>query len=79
MLWISNHKHKIEEKSTKSSQSSSKVVGLGPADLWEFPTLGMFSPQPLHSTVLVGNIAWHLVAITGTTVLVLYHLNAILD
>ena len=30
---------KIEEKSTKSSQSSSKVVGLGPADLWEFPTL----------------------------------------
>ena len=33
-----NHKLKIEEKSTKSSQSS-KVVGLGPADLWEFPTL----------------------------------------
>ena len=30
---------KIEEKSTKSSQSSSKVVGLGPADLWKFPTL----------------------------------------
>ena len=39
MLWNSNHKHKIEEKSTKSSQSSSKVVSLGPADLWEFPTL----------------------------------------
>ena len=39
MAWISNHKHKIEEKSTKSSQSSSKVVGLGLADLWEFPTL----------------------------------------
>ena len=39
MPWISNHKHKIEEKSTKSSQSSSKVVGLGLAGLWEFPTL----------------------------------------
>ena len=39
MPWITNYKHKIEEKSTKSSQSSSKVVGLGPADLWEFPTL----------------------------------------
>ena len=39
MPWISNHKHKIEEKSTKSSRSSSKVVGLGLADLWEFPTL----------------------------------------
>ena len=41
MPWISNHKHKIKEKSTKSSRSSSKVVGLGPADLWEFPTLFM--------------------------------------
>ena len=39
MPWITIHEHKIEEKSTKSSQSSSKVVGLGPADLWEFPTL----------------------------------------
>ena len=39
MPWISNHKHKIKEKSTKSSRSSSKVVGLRPADLWEFPTL----------------------------------------
>ena len=39
MPWISNHKHKIEEKSTKSSQSSFKVVGLGLADLWEFPSL----------------------------------------
>ena len=39
MPWISNHKHKIEVKSTKSSRSSSKVVGLGLADLWEFPTL----------------------------------------
>ena len=29
MAWISNHKHKIEEKSTKSSRSSYKVVGLG--------------------------------------------------
>ena len=36
---ISNHKHKIVEKSTKSSQSSSRVVSLGPADLWGFPTL----------------------------------------
>ena len=41
MAWISNHKHKFEEKSTKSSQSSSKVVGLGLAGLWEFPTLGL--------------------------------------
>ena len=40
MAWITNDKHKIEEKSTKSSRSSSKVVGLGLADLWEFPTLG---------------------------------------
>ena len=39
MPWIVNHKHKIEEKSTKSSRSSFKVVDLGPADLWEFPTL----------------------------------------
>ena len=39
MPWISNHEHKIKEKLTKSSRSSSKVVGLGPADLWEFPTL----------------------------------------
>ena len=39
MAWISNHKHKIEEKSTKIFRSSSKVVGFGPADLWEFPTL----------------------------------------
>ena len=38
-LNLKNHKHKIEEKSTKSSWSSSKVVGLGLADLWEFPTL----------------------------------------
>ena len=40
---ISNHKYKIEEKSTKSFQFSSKVVGLGPVDLWEFPTLHMVS------------------------------------
>ena len=39
MPWISNHKHQIEEKSTKSSWSSSKVVSLGLVDLWEFPTL----------------------------------------
>ena len=39
MPWITIHEHKIEEKSTKSSQSSSKIVGLGQADLWEFPTL----------------------------------------
>ena len=38
MAWISNH-HQIEEKSTKSPQSSSKVVGLGLADLWEFSIL----------------------------------------
>ena len=36
--WISNHKHKIEDKSTNSSRSSSKVVGLGLVDLWAFPT-----------------------------------------
>ena len=39
MPWITNHKQKIKEKSTKSSRSSSKVVGLGLADLREFPTL----------------------------------------
>ena len=39
MARISNHGHKIEEKSTKSSRSSSRVVGLGLADLWEFPAL----------------------------------------
>ena len=39
MPWISNHKHEIEEKSTKISQSSSKVVYLGLADMWQFPTL----------------------------------------
>ena len=43
MSWISNHKHKIEEKPTKKSQSSCKVVGLGPVDLWEFPTLGVMN------------------------------------
>ena len=36
-IW--NHKHEIEEKSSKSSRPSSKVVGLGLADLWEFPTI----------------------------------------
>ena len=39
MPWISNHKHAIEEKSTKSSRSSSKIASLGSADLWKFPTL----------------------------------------
>ena len=39
MRWIANHKHKFEEKSTKISRSSSKVVSLGPVDLCEFPTL----------------------------------------
>ena len=39
MPWIPNHKHKFKVKITKSSRSSSKVVGLGPADLCEFPTL----------------------------------------
>ena len=38
MAWISNNKHKIEEKSRKSSRSSSKVVGLALADPWEFQT-----------------------------------------
>ena len=32
--WISNHKHKIEEKFKKSSQSSSKVVCFGLTD-WQ--------------------------------------------
>ena len=39
MPWIPNHKHKIEEKSTKNSQSSSKVVGLGLADCHSFLVL----------------------------------------
>ena len=38
MPWISNHRHKMK-KNSKTSRSSSKVVGLGPADLWEFTTL----------------------------------------
>ena len=57
MPWIANHKHKIEEKSTKSSRSFSKVVALGLADLWEFPTLyviafykeGFQPPVPFQS------------------------------
>ena len=36
MPWIANYKRRIEQKSTKSSRSSSKVVVLGPAEL---PTL----------------------------------------
>ena len=42
MAWVSNHtdKYKIEEKTSESSRSS-KVVGLGLADLREFPTLIM--------------------------------------
>ena len=48
MAWISNHKHKIKEKSTKSSRSSSKVVGLGLMDLWEFPLL-------IFSTIFIGD------------------------
>ena len=39
MPWIWNHKHKIEEKSRKSTWSSPKVVGLERAEMWEFPTL----------------------------------------
>ena len=49
MPWNTNHKHKIEEKSTKSSWSSSKVVSYGPADLWEFPTLIMTGNAPTTS------------------------------
>ena len=45
MPWISNHKHEIEEKSLKGSRSSSKVVGLGPADQCEFPTLVSTGPD----------------------------------
>ena len=53
MLLISNHKHKIEEKSTKSSQSSSKVVGIGLVDWCEFPTLPvMRTVCPYHVVVM---------------------------
>ena len=48
MPWIWNHKHKIEEKSTKSSWASSKVVGLRPADLWKFATLYITWWYPLR-------------------------------
>ena len=41
MAWISNHKQKIEEKLTKRSRFTSKVFGIGLADLWEFQTLGI--------------------------------------
>ena len=37
--WISNHKHEIEEKFKKSSQSSSKVVCFGLTDWQLFGTL----------------------------------------
>ena len=50
MASISNNKHKIEEKSTRSSRSSSKVVGLWLADLWAFPALHL-------REVLVGLVA----------------------
>ena len=53
MAWISNLKHKIEEKSTKSSWFSSKVVGLGLVDLWEFPTL--------HSILQYGYLSWKMI------------------
>ena len=49
MPWISNHKNEIDEKSSKSSRPASKVVGLGPADLWEFPTL---LPGTMSSLIL---------------------------
>ena len=50
MSWISNQKHQIEEKSAKISRSSFKVVGLGPADLWEFPTLNTLHSTGIHYT-----------------------------
>ena len=57
MAWIWNHKHEIEEKSTKSSWSSSKVVGLGLADLWEFPTLVLRIPAAASwLPILLSNI-----------------------
>ena len=57
MSWISNHKHKIEEKSTKSSRSSFKVVGLGPTDLWEFPTLAVISKVYWYDEYFQGNLS----------------------
>ena len=55
MPWILNHKHKIEEKSTKSSQSS-KDVSLGLADLWEFPTLYIICVDKISLKCLFFNI-----------------------
>ena len=68
MPWISNHKHEIEEKSTKCSLFSSEVVDLRLADLWEYPTLDthpistlstpeVFFTERLFVLILV-NIGW---------------------
>ena len=54
MPWILNHKHKIEEKSTKSSWFSSKFIGLGLADWHEFPTL-----HPNALSIFVPMSAYH--------------------
>ena len=64
MPWISNHKHKVKEKSTKSSRSSSKVVGLKPMDLLQFPTLYTYYkiPTQLFSERLVTK-SWQMLGI----------------
>ena len=61
MPWISNHKHKVKEKSTKSSRSSSKVVGLKPMDLLQFPTLYTYYkiPTQLFSERLLQYVIWY--------------------
>ena len=53
MSWISNHKHKIEEKSTKSSQSSSKVVSRGPVGISNTATVNALdiSTAVLYQTI----------------------------
>ena len=60
MPWISNHKHKIEEKSTKSSHSSSKVVGLGLVDWCEFPTLSRQPRVFRHLTLLLSPLSLYI-------------------
>ena len=59
MPWISNHKHKTKDKATKSSQSSSKVVGLGLLGISSTDYMGLLSLW--LSPVMKGH--WNLVYI----------------
>ena len=58
MPWISNRKHKIKEKSTKISQSSSKIVGLGPVDLWEIQHWCWVKNEDVFGAALTTTSEW---------------------